>query len=320
MGGVVVGAKTWYLEKGKDWREVSKEGKDKYLLAVAETKKLVNLGQTEAAQKAFDKIKEDYPQIAGPDLDAFIKAEMYFCRGKLTKAARAYNKFLANYPRSGLYDAVMERRFSIAKAFLAGEKKRVLKVFKMKGYAEGEKIMDRISDKTGDSPVSMNAIRQIAESFENRGKFDEAYYRWSEMSSRWPTGQTGKEALLGMGRCKHAGYKGPKYDASNLISAKSYYENFKGRYPEDAKGFEISEKLKQIEQQRAYKEFSTGQYYQKTGNTSAANLYYQMVKNKWPKSTAAQMAEKAVKDSKETDKKEKKWQYKFAKKIEKWFL
>jgi hypothetical protein len=74
----MVSADTWRLGKEQDWKAVAPEGRDKFLLAVAETKKLVNTGQTKAASQAFDKLKKDFPEITGPDLDVFIKAEMLF--------------------------------------------------------------------------------------------------------------------------------------------------------------------------------------------------------------------------------------------------
>ncbi|HEW79915.1 MAG TPA: outer membrane protein assembly factor BamD [Phycisphaerales bacterium] len=91
-----------------------------------------------------------------------------------------------------------------------------------------------------------------------------------------------------MARCQHAAYKGPKYDASELISAKSYYENFKLRYPKDAEKFDVDKKLKQISEQLAEKQFDIGQYYQRSGNNQSANFYYQMVVDNWPVSTAAE--------------------------------
>jgi outer membrane protein assembly factor BamD (BamD/ComL family) len=102
-----------------------------------------------------------------------------------------------------------------------------------------------------------------------------------------------------MARCKHAAYKGPKFDASNLISAKSYYENFKLRYPEDAKEIGVDKILKDIEEQSAYKEFNTAEYYRQTDNRQSANLYYQRVLDNWPGSTAAGMAKGAMKEEKE---------------------
>jgi outer membrane protein assembly factor BamD (BamD/ComL family) len=287
-------AETWRLGQNGDWKAVSAEGEDKYLLAVAQIKKLVNTGQTEAVSKALDKLKKDFPEIAGPDLDAFIEAEKLFSEGKFTKAVRGYDKFLAEYPESELYGAALDRQFTIATAFLAGQKRPILKVFKIKGYAKGEKIMEKIGDHAGNAPIGMKAAVAIAQSLEKRGKFAEAYDQWSHISSRWPTGQMGKEALLAMARCKHAAYMGPSYDASNLISAKSYYERFRLLYFEDAEEIDVDKKLKQIDEQLAYKQFSVGEYYRRTGTKQSANLYFQMVMDNWPGSSAAKMAREKI--------------------------
>jgi len=290
----VVGGETWRLEQGRDFKPVSAEGRDKYLLEVAQIKKLVVTGQTKQASRAFDKLKEDFPEIAGPDLDAFIKGELLFCKGKFTRAVKAYDKFLKEYPESELYEAALDREFAIATAFLAGQRIPVLGIFKMKGYSSGVKVMEKISDRVGDAPIAKKAAVAVAESYEKRTKFNEAYHKWSEISSRWPTGTMGRDALLSMARCKHAAYRGPKYDASNLISAKSYYENFRLRHPEDAAKIDVDGRLKQINEQLAYKQFSIGRYYQKTGNEQSANLYYQLVLDNWPESTAAKMAKEEI--------------------------
>ena len=285
----VVWAETWRLEKGQDWKPVDAQGKDKYLLEVARIKQLVNTGQTETVRNAVARLKKDFPEIAGPDLDGFIEAEMLFCEGRFVRAVRSYDKFLAEFPESEFHQAALDRQFAIATAFLAGRKIRVLGVFTIRGYASGERIMEKITDSTGDAPIAVKAAVATAESMEKRGKFEPAYHKWSQIASRWPTGQTGKDALLAMARCKHAAYRGPKYDASNLISAKSYYENFRLRYPEDAEKLGIEDKLKQINEQLAYKQFSIGRYYEQTGSKQSANFYYQMVADSWPDSTAVKM-------------------------------
>jgi len=51
----------------EQWKPTSSEGQDKFLLAVARIKTLVNTGQTEAVRKEFDQLKKDFPEIAGPD-------------------------------------------------------------------------------------------------------------------------------------------------------------------------------------------------------------------------------------------------------------
>ncbi|MHC4560040.1 MAG: tetratricopeptide repeat protein [Planctomycetota bacterium] len=277
---------TWRLDKSQDWKAVSADGNDKFLLAVAETKKLVNTGQTKAARRAFDALKKDFPEIAGPDLDNFIQAEMLFCQGKLSKAARSYDKLLTDYPSSDLCEAALDRQFAIAKAYLAGRKKTVLGFIKMKGYSEGIRIMEKIIDRVGlDTQMGINASFAVAKNYEERKKFNEAYLKWWEISLQWDTGPVGKDALLGMARCKRAVYnkhtehKRSLYDASSLSTARSCYEKFKLLYPEDTEEIGVDAILKEIYEQLAYKQFSIGQYYQAVGDRQSANLYYDMVVN-----------------------------------------
>jgi len=292
----VFSAETWQLGQDRDWKALSAEGGDKYLLAVAEIKRTVSTGRTGAVRGAMEQLKKEFPEIAGPDLDAFIEGEIFFCEGRFGKAVRAYDKFLDKFPESALFEAALDRQFSIATAFLAGQKKTVLGVFRIRGYAEGKKIMERITDRAGlGSPVGSRAALAVAESFEKRERFEEAYLKWQEISSQWSTGQIGRDALLAMARCKHAAYRGPRYDGSNLISAKGYYESFRVQYPEDAKELDVDGKLKQIEEQQSAKQLSIGEYYQRTGNKQSANLYYQMVVDNWPGSSAAKVAKEMLK-------------------------
>jgi len=261
-----VSAKTWYLAQEQVWEPLSAQSKD-----------------------------------------TFIKANTLLSKGKFAKAARSYNKLLEGCnPESELYTAVLERQFYIAKEFLAGRKKQVLGVFKMKGYAEGEKIMERISERADlDDPngIGTRAVKVVAESYQERGIFDGAYYKWLELFEAY--GRHHKDALLAMARCKHAAYRGPEFDASDLVgrafsenkpydSTRGCYEEFKSQYPEDAQKLGVDEKLKQINEELAYKDFRTGQYYQRTGNKQAANLYYQMVIRNWPGTKAAAMTDEVL--------------------------
>ena len=304
----MVSAKTWHLEQGGQWKPPSE-----YLLTVARAKKLVNTAQCAAAEKALQQLKKDFPETVAPDpnalsaFNAFIDAEILFCKGKFTKALRSYDKFLAKYyHESELYEVALDRQFSIGMAFLSGRKKAVLRIFKIKGYAEGAEIMKSITNRVGlDTPIGIKAAKAVAESYEKRGKFIDAYEEWAELSSKWETSQIGKDALLGMARCKHAAYKGPKYDASDLTGAKSYYEEFRLQYPQYAQEIDVDKKLSQINEQLAYKQFTIGRYYQKTwgkqkdaGGIDPANLYYQMIidDDTWQGTTAAKMADKMMRD------------------------
>jgi len=311
---------TWRLDDGKDWKDVSSSEQEQYIASVSKIKQQVNKGETKAVIKSLEKLKKDHPDIAGADLERFIEAEVFYSKGKFVKAIRTLDKLFVEHPKSPLFEAAVDRQFAIATAFLAGKKKPVLKIFKIRGYAEGEKIMDKISERTGDAPIAARATVAVAQSFEERHKYEEAYSKWSEISSKWPTGDLGKEALLAMARCKHAGYRGPRYDSGNLTSAKSYYESFKKRYPQESAEIGIDRRLSQIREQLAFKQYSIGEHYRKAGNIQSANFYYEMVVSDWPDSIASKMALKARDAEPPQKEKEETWKRKAVKKFEKLFL
>lgn len=290
-------AGTLRLDKDQQWKSVSTEGSDKFMLAVAEAKELINAGETDAARDAFDALKEDFPEVTGPDFDLFVKAELFYCEGKFVKAARNYDKLLTEYPKSSLGQAALERQFAIGSEYLAGRKKVVLGFIKLSGYAEGVSILEKVTDRAGiDSSLGLEAALAVARSYEERQKYEEAYLKWWEVSLEYQTGEVGRDALYGMARCKHAAYnKEPEhkrhlYDASRLSTAKSCYERLRLLFPKDAAAIGVDEILVQINEQLARKQLSIGQYYQAVGNRQAASLYYDMVVTDWPDTEAAQTA------------------------------
>jgi len=291
--GVII-ADTLHLTEDGDWKNVSNDPQSKYLLAAARAKRMIAAGEGEQAQSALDQLKADFPDIAGDGLNAFIAAELLYAEGKWVKAVRGYNEFLDTWPNSQFYEAAMERQFAVATAFLGGQKRRVLKILKLSAHEEGVKVMNQIADRTGDGPMAKRALLAVAKSYEQRGLYLDAYEAWAEIYSRWSGGEMGSNSLLAMAQSLHSAYKGPKYDDSAIISARSYYQNFKLRYPTLADKHQVDEKIKMIDEQLAFKQFEIGQYYNRTGNSAAANLYYQKVIDDWPKSTAAKMAKEKI--------------------------
>jgi tetratricopeptide (TPR) repeat protein len=290
-----VSANNQRLSENEQWKDISQDQQEQYLSILAELKNLVSSGKPAPSQESLIKLKETLPENFRQQLEPFITAEIFLVKDEFGKATKSYDKFLDENPESELYESALDRQFQIATAYLAGHKRQFLMLFRIKGYGKGAEIMEKIADRTGDAPIAKRAMTSIAQSYEKRHKFTEAYESWSQISSRWPAGDIGRKALLGMAKNMHAAYRGHKYDASSLYSAKSYYRDLQMLYPQYAEEIGIEQILARIEEQIAYKQYAIGEYYEKTDSKLAANLYYQHVAESWPDSTASGLVKKADK-------------------------
>ena len=299
---------TWRLEDDQNWDVVATDNtqKNDFLKKITEIQDLIDKASREphgrtsrvkTAKNDFDKLKENFPDFVGADLDLFINAEMLLAKHKFSKAAKNYDKLIKNYTDSILSDLAIKRLFDIGKAYLDGQKQVVLGIFKISGNSEGIRILEKVTDYAGyDSKMGIEASVAIAKNYEKNKKFNEAYLKWWEIYSLGKKDIIDRDALLGMAKAKYDIYnnnpeaKKPFYDSSCLKSAKSYYLMLKSYYPEYAKQINVDETLNVITEQLAYKELSTGLYYQDKGYQQSANLYFDMVISNWPESKSAEIA------------------------------
>lgn len=290
-GNCLVCAGTLHLKDGKEWQDVSDSPEGRRLMAVAKFKQLISSGDAESATEELVKLKEAYPEIAGPAFNMFLEAETFYANGKWTKAVRKYDEVLDKWSESWLRQTILERKFSIGLAFLNGHKRRVLMVLNLSAFEEGEKIMYDIENRAGNAPISKRALVAIARGYEKRGQFIDAYYVWEDISGRWTKGQLGTTAILEMAHDQYSAYKGENYDHTGLTKARDHYTDIRIHHPQLAAEHEIDEKLKGIDEQLAYKQYYIGEYYDRTGSREAARLYYEDVRKKWPGTVAGVAAE-----------------------------
>lgn len=285
-------AETWLLSGQEGWENVADNPQGQFLLAISNIKQQIDSGKKKDAIRALEKLKTDFPQYAGSDLDIYIKAETLFARADLSKAAKQYTRILEEFPDSPLQAAASERLYSIGTAYVGGQKRPFLKIFKFPAFDDGEKILRNLADRGGNSSLAYRSLVTLAENQERRKMFLESYQTWSEIADRWPTGEQGRIALLRMAQSLHAAYASPNYDATVLRGAASYFEDYQQRYEESARKLGISETLDLIVEQQAYKQFFVGLYYERVEKPPAAIMYYQDVLDGWPNTKAAEMADK----------------------------
>lgn len=284
-------AKTYRLSEEKGWQNVAEDPESEYLLALSKIKQQLLTGTDADVVDALESLKKDFPDMAGTEIDAYLAAEKLYSGANLYKAATAYKKFVDTWPVSVLQPAAMERLYSIATAYLQGEKRRFIKILKLPAFDTGVDLMHDVADRAGNSPMGLRALTTLAESQEKKKLFLDAYNTWQQIADQWPTGNPRQTATLRMAQALHASYDGAQYDDSLLEKARSHYQDYTNQYPGDAARLGVPERIALITEQLAYKQYEIGFYYERTGKPDIAEQYYQKVQQEWPGSKAAQMAQ-----------------------------
>jgi len=263
-------------------------------LALSQITHFASKGQREQLDVAIEEYEAGYPELAGADWSLFADAERKLVAGNIDKAEPLFEKVADDFPLSRYVEPAMEGMYSCGRQYLAGKKRRVLKLFKVSAYEEGEAIMRSLIERVPDSFLAKRAYLALAESFEERREYIEAYNVWVEVSTRWPTGAEGRDSLLEMARSMHQAYLGTRYDATTLRSAVGYYGQFAERYPSEAERLEVDKAVKLAIEQMADKTYSIAVQYMKVQDYESAIAYFNVIKDKWPESPLAAEAEKLL--------------------------
>ncbi len=271
-------SQTWVLtDKMSLETAVVEQGVD-FATDFAAIRQATDLNKTERMLVLSWKFQQNYPELtSGEDWKAYLEAELAFSKRNWRKSSELFTAFLDEYPVSSFYDAALERTYEIASAFLAGQKRRAFVIFMIRAYDDGEVMMRKIADKAGRSSIAQRALITLAESFEKRGLYLDAYNVWTEVALRWQTGEIGRQSLLAMARCMHSAYRSPSHDGSPIISAEGYYSQYMLRYPELADREGVDDYHNSSLEQIAYKYYKIGEYYQNTGDLQSATMYYNYV-------------------------------------------
>lgn len=284
---------TYHLGSSGKWQKIPDTPEGASMRQIAKIKQFIETGKVGKAKKAVADFRVNYSGLSTYELDAFdafIEGELFYAKRKWTKAIRKYDFFLDNWPESTFRPAALNREFEIAKAFLEGEKRRVLKVLKLSAYDEADKIMHSIETREGDTPRSRRALVTLAEGYQKRKKFINAAETWLEVKDLWPAGQIGENALFQMANSHNSAYKGSRYDSTTLLTARSYYNEYQREYTRSATEKEVGAKVSEIDEKLAEKQYTIGFHYENAENAHGAKLYYDHVIEKWPASKAAESA------------------------------
>ncbi len=226
------------------------------------------------AAKAFlkthpgDVLREQAYDLAG-------HAEMH--RGLYWQAYEYYDKQLKEFPSGPMVNRAVDREAEIAKAFLAGKKRRVLGFIWMDAQSDGIDILQKIPTYVPGTMRAENALLTVADWYYEMNKAYEAADAYDAYLKLFPYAPRAAFAEFRAAESLRKAYRGPAFEDTTLINAYQRFKAFAEHRPAAAAETHVEQILKAIRADLAQKQFWIAQLYVRMGYEDSAAYYYRFV-------------------------------------------
>ena len=251
-------------------------------------------GDLKKAIGAYRALVAGFPQSGAAPQAQFKMAELCEKTGDPERAFKAYGKYIASYPRGKEFDAVVERQFGIAKAFLDGERRKLFGVKTFPSMERAQKMFEEIIKTAPYSKFAPLSQFNIGMALEKQGQYPEAIAAYQLAVDKYPNDDVAADAQYQIGYVQMYLLENGSNDQSARIKAHDAFEDFVVRYPQSEKISQARENLQKLSGKSIKKTLEVARFYEKTKNYKAAVIYYNSVVQDGKGTPEASQAQKAL--------------------------
>ena len=215
-------------------------------------------------------------------------------RGAFWDAYRAYNTMLQKYPNSNFFDQALERQMAIGNLYLAGERRRLLKIPLGADYQKAVDIFEGIVRTAPFSRLAPKAQYKAGLARENMGQYIEAVSAYNRVLERYPADDIADDAQYQIGFAWLRASQKSDYDQSAAQKALEAFEEFLIRYPSSEKAPQARQHINRLKGLSSESSLNIARFYEKQRNYEAAYIYYNDVIQQMPDSPDARIAESKI--------------------------
>lgn len=212
--------------------------------------------------------------------EALFQAKLFY---------QAYEQFeiVADQGSGEIFDRAIRRAMDCARAFFAGEKRRVFRIFWLPAYDDGAQILGRVYERLPGTRIGEEALKTRADFRFERGEMDLAQDEYANLVREFPKGRYTQFAMLRSAEAAEAAFPGILFDDRPLLNAEERYRQVEETYPLYADRERVAARLDGIRQVRAEKDLEIGKWYERTRQPQAAAFYYRVILKDYGNTLAA---------------------------------
>jgi outer membrane protein assembly factor BamD (BamD/ComL family) len=250
----------------------------------------------------FKTAADRWPDSALEEDAQFLLAESCFFSDQYSKAHDTFTELLKKHDNTRYLDTVMAREFAIGHYWEQMYRKspswpitpnltdKSRPMFDTFGNAIKAYETIRMHDPTG--PLADDAVMATANAYFVKGEFENAAFHYDLLRKEYPSSEFQQQAhLLGL-QAKMRVYQGKDYDGVPLGDADEIAKQLKTQFgsklgPELER---VNETARKIQEMKAERQWSVGQYYETKKAYRAARITYDGLVKEYPATRHAEMA------------------------------
>ncbi len=243
-----------------------------------------------------EKVLKTYLKVTSTDEPGRVAAMMLyadaaFMQGEYGRADERYHQIINEYPNTREFALSLRREMDIAKAWLAGKKKRVLGILFLDATDEALDILSMIEQVAGGYRIAEVALWTKGDYFFRTGQFELAEMTYRRLAQNYTSPRYQQAAMYWASASALASFPGIPFDDTPLLDAQELYSQYLQKYPNDGEKQNVPVILDQIKLKRAEKDYQVARFYRKIHQPRSAAYYYRYVIRNWPDTLYAQKAQ-----------------------------
>ena len=215
-------------------------------------------------------------------------------RGKFEEAFETLDQLLVKNPESKQFTAALDAMFSIGKRYMNGEKRRLFGIKTFSSNRRAEEMFDTILKRAPYARSAPQVMLFRGMVLERQGKDAESLASYQQIIERFPSDPVADDAQYQMGYIRLRNVRTGSYDSVDRVRAQESFEDYLNRAPQNGKIPQARENLQLLESTRRKASLDAAKFYEKTGKTKSAALYYKDILKSHPGTEEAAYAKKRL--------------------------
>jgi outer membrane protein assembly factor BamD len=262
--------------------------------AISRLSDLIRAGRFEQAREDGIAWLKANPSSPNYDRGLLVVAEALRGTREYVRSFYYCDQLLDEHSDSPKFEAAMELQYSVADLYLLGAKDKLLGFRIVNRQDEAIEMLFRIQTRAPGSPVAEKALLRTADFYWANGDFDLASDAYHSYAQTFPRSPLVPQARLREAYSNLAEFRGPQFDATPVLNAKTLLNQVTADYPEMAKQEAIAEKLDLADRQLARKIYLNADFYRRTGKPGAAIVLCNRLLKQYPTAPEAADAQKLL--------------------------